>query len=238
MTLAPVRTSDVNADYVPEELLIREARRVARRRRLIAAALVVVAAIVLSIVLIAVRVFQPSVRTGGAGTSNVSAAVLPVCNHLSNAVPPMISPAMQEAVEIFALRNIGPSSCQLNGYPIVRVISTTNAVMPFIYGHNLTGPFDVTTKSPERVIVKPESNVYFIVASQTCAVPSVASSSRIEIIPPGSSQIINVKTVGDWRVYQCPPGVNSYANHLQITPIEPTAKKLGGSLSSISKWKG
>ena len=233
MTLAPVRTSEASAVCAPEELLIREARRVARRRRIIATVLVLVVAILLSVALVAVRVSQPPARTGGGGTSNVSAAALPICNHLSNVLPPMISPTMQEAVEIFALRNVGPSSCQLDGYPTVKVISTTNTVMPFIYGHKLTGPFDVTTQSPKRVVVKPESNVYFIIASQTCVVPSVATSSRFEIVPPGSSQILSVKTVGAGRLYQCPPGINSYANHLQITPIEPTAKNLEGSVPYI-----
>ena len=228
-----IGSSEANADVVPGELLIREARGMARRRRMITTAFVFVAAILLSVALVAVRVSQLPARTGRVSPSNVSSAALPICNHLSNAVPPMISPSTQEAVEIFAMRNVGPSSCQLDGYPIVKVISTTNTVIPFIYGHKLTGPFDVTTQSPTRVIVKPESTVYFIIASQTCAVPPVATSSRFEIVPPGSSQVLGVKTVGAGRLYQCPSGINSYANHLQITPIESTAKKLEGSVPYI-----
>lgn len=230
MTFTPVHHEERVKTSVPEELLIKEARLAARRRRLAMVLLLVVVAVFLATIIGSLRSSGRVAAKTDNSSPGAAAAALPVCSSLTNVSAPRFSMGSQEWARNFALQNSATETCQLNGYPTLKFVSASGKVMGFHYEHSRALPFDMTTNSPARIIVKRGATVYFEIANQSCQFHPVATSSRVEITPPGSSQTISVRTIGTFlsREYLCPKA-GAYSNLIEITPIEPTVKKLVGT---------
>lgn len=127
--------------------------------------------------LLAVTLLLPlcATATGGAIAATASSSTLPTCQKLSVSHGPGVSPVTQELVFIFRLSNQGSKSCQLDGYPALRILNSTRRVLRFTYTHYPPGPFDVTTAPPRRVALTPHSNAFFEVNKVTCPTPVAAS---------------------------------------------------------------
>jgi hypothetical protein len=230
MTITPVHHEDSVETAVPGELLIKEARRAAHQRRMVMVSLLVAVAVLLAVIVGSLRSDGPVASKTDNSSPGVNAAALPVCARLTNVSAPRFSMGIQEWARNFALKNSASVACQLNGYPTLKFISTSGKVMPFHYVHSRALPFDMTTSTPARLVVKPHATVYFEIANQSCQYHPIAASGYVEITPPGSSQTVSVRTNGTFlsREYLC-PNAGAYSNVVEVTPIEPSVKKLVGT---------
>lgn len=139
-----------------------------------------------------------------------------------------ISAATGEHGFEFVVVNRSQRSCQLIGYPAVRINSGQRA-LPFIYA-NGGGPY-VTTNPPKMVTLKPGGSVLFEVVKYRCDVGTGASASSIRIWLPGvaGSRVLLLPKPYDEGYSYCspasPPASSDLGNTVVVSPLveAPTA---------------
>lgn len=154
-----------------------------------------------------------------------ASAPLSVCQHLSVARGPQISPATQELAVAVTLVNRGSQSCELTGYPSLILRSATQGVLGFVFQHEPTSDFDITTAPPHRVVLTPRGHAFFLVAKLVCETGEGAGATSMLVTPPGTKQSLRLAL--DYpRIDFCSGGSAAVENRVSVTPVEPSVDSL------------
>jgi hypothetical protein len=134
--------------------------------------------------------------------------------------PPKESEATQEGSNSFVLANISRSACVLHGYPRVTLYHDARRLhFTFVPGDG----FDVTTRPPRSLLLKPGVQAFFEVAKTGCNGPGF-SSTRIRVSLPGGGST-NMAMSPEDRLDYCShsgPGAGAQAkagDHPTVSPI-------------------
>ncbi len=180
--------------------------------------------------LLAVTLLLPlcATTTGDAIAATASSSTLPTCQKLSVSNGAGVSPVTQELVLTFRLHNQGSKSCELDGYPALRILNSTRRVLPFTYTHYPPGPFDVTTAPPHRVTLPPHSSAFFEVNKVTCPTSGGGVAGSLWITVPKVRTSLHLSLPREPHVAYCLGATNAVFNRVMVTAIEPSIARLYG----------
>jgi hypothetical protein len=132
-----------------------------------------------------------------------------------------IGGANEEASLLVTLTNSGRVPCTLEGYPTVRLVTSTGTVLD-LHQTTQAGLGYVTNASPRPVSLSVGASAYVLLAKQTCGLGDLRRASWVHLTLPGAStgkvfRVSLVNAVGDLAL--CRGGVG---NEIAVTPVEPT----------------
>ncbi|HET6818759.1 MAG TPA: DUF4232 domain-containing protein [Mycobacteriales bacterium] len=130
-----------------------------------------------------------------------------------------LSEATQQESRLLQLLNAGDTTCDLEGYPSVRLSTSRGSRVAFTVGHN--GDQMVTSARPRRVELRPDASAWVIINQVVCVNGMQGPPAmRISVRMPGSGRELNAG-IGRYPIMgQCPPG--DPGRVLEVSPIEPT----------------
>ena len=167
-----------------------------------------------------------NVCTGGYVTSTATATTcLP--GQIKAGTGPEIGGASGEAALAVTLRNEGPGSCVIDGYPRVRLVTSAGTVLKL---PQVTSSQYILATTPHPVILAVGAFAYVAVAKYRCDLGNLQIASRVQLTLPeaGAGPVFMVPVVsGMGTLSSCKGGRSDPGNHMAVTPVVST---LAGSL--------
>jgi hypothetical protein len=182
---------------------------------------------------------QPSVA-GRPALAPAGSATAPPCRAAAIALGygPRLSPATGEHGVYYALRNRGPVSCALAGYPDVALYTASGARLPFRYTRG-RGPY-VTSVPPVTIVLAPRASAYVLVAKYRCDLGIRADAATIRITLPAprravlSGAAFPSPGAGVMVLSYCRGGSADPGQVVAVSPIE----RAPGAASSFAEHTG
>lgn len=157
--------------------------------------------------------------TGSYITSATSAGTcLPSRIKVGNGPP--IGGAIEERSLSLTLTNRGPAPCVLDGYPRVRLITSTGAVLSL---PQVADSQYVTSAGPRTVLLGVRTTAYILVAKFGCVLGDVQVASQVRLTLPGAGTAFTVpilRSIGTLAL--CKGGPTDLGNVIAVTPVEST----------------
>jgi hypothetical protein len=131
--------------------------------------------------------------------------------------------ATQPQILIISLRNDGPSTCEVRGYPVVELRGGQGAVLPFGYLPGVAGQAVPAVRVPSG-----GSAAFAIQQQRSCGKRPGDRAAAIAVTLPGSTTTQTLGLPHNPVLLRCDsitPG-----SYVLLTPIEPTAQAALGFL--------
>ena len=128
--------------------------------------------------------------------------------------------ATGEGAMLITLSNRGPGPCVLDGYPQVRLVTSTNAVLDL---PQVRHSQYVTAASPRPVTLEMGKTAYVLVAQYRCDLGDAHQASGARLTMPGAAAALSVQTGStSLPLALCKGGATDPGNVIAVTPIEAT----------------
>jgi uncharacterized protein DUF4232 len=138
-----------------------------------------------------------------------------------------ISPATGEHADRFVLTNRSARSCVLHGYPRV-ALHRGGRRLPFAYRRG--GGQYTTARRPKRVLLRPGSRAFFLVAKYRCDRATIGTASGIRVRTPKGAWTLRLRlpaNAGPGTLDYCRsyPGDRRPApgNEVEVSPLTASA---------------
>jgi hypothetical protein len=122
---------------------------------------------------------------GTAHTRGTAAARVPACRpgqlRLQNG--PGVSERTEQATLLFVVRNSSAARCELDGYPVVSLVTAHGRYLPFRYRDH--GDQMLTSARPHAVVLAPGGRAYFGINKNACVAPSTGTARSLTMFPLG-----------------------------------------------------
>lgn len=134
-----------------------------------------------------------------------------------------VSEATQQESRLLELRNTGRKPCDLDGYPRVRLQTSSDRPLALTVRHS--GDQMATPARPRAVEILPGHAAWVLINKTACiARQRSAPAMTIRVRLPGSAHAL-VSDIGRCPIIaQCDPHDPGHGNDLQVTPVEPTPR--------------
>ena len=163
----------------------------------------------------------PSTEPDTAGTARTSTTAA-LCSSGELAVAPgYMSPAEQERVRLWTIKNTGPSTCSLRGYPSVQMFNRGRPLgFRYLQGQ---GQF-VSHRAPQLVTIPPDGTAYFVLAKSTCVERVVSIATTVTITLPGlpTKAIPSLNPSGGSQAYPYCADRAAASNDVAVSPVSAT----------------
>jgi hypothetical protein len=168
------------------------------------------------------------VALGVAAPSNAvapRAKTTPTCSakHLQLGNGPMMSMMTGEEATLYTLTNTGSATCQIKGFPTLKVYTAKGKLVPFKYVHSSSYLHRLT---PKVVVLKPNAFGYLWVGKYRCDLgpKTIATKMRLGIPGHGAGSIAapvgQGGRISGWDY--CKGGPKDNGNYIATSPL--TAK--------------
>jgi hypothetical protein len=159
-----------------------------------------------------------SSRVGDAqGNSTVSRSHAPICrsSQLTLTAGPAVSEATEQDTVVFEYRNISRSTCVIDGYPMVILMSGAGRSLAYKYRD---GGDQMLTSRPPTAVSLPAGGVAFsAINKNSCVTYQQSAAVRAEVIPPGNSEALVLRLPR--ALGYC--GANDLGHMVDVAPVEP-----------------
>jgi hypothetical protein len=126
-----------------------------------------------------------------------------------------------EHLAVISVRNPGPSTCVLAGYPAVQL--TDAGSTPAVRYQNGSAPLEPAPKSVSRVELTPGASAHFVVTQLACQVSAGSSVSGLTYAIAGaSSPVVAIPDLGSRGLQYCATSTEG-GNLVSVGPFAPGA---------------
>jgi hypothetical protein len=161
-----------------------------------------------------------NICTGAFITSTTTAPTCPP-GHMRVATGPLVGGATGEMSMTIVLANNGPSTCVLDGYPEVRLLTATGKTLSF---SQATSSQYIRKIPPRRVVLGVGALAYIEIAKYRCDLGVAKSATQVQLALPGTPQgaafVVPVVAIGSFSY--CKGGPSDPGNAIAFTPVEST----------------
>jgi Protein of unknown function (DUF4232) len=129
-----------------------------------------------------------------------------------------ISEPTEQSTRLFTLTNVSPSSCSLDGYPIVALVDDHGVRLPLRYHDG--GDQLLTSRPPHPVTLPPLDEAYEAINKNACVDHASDLAARIRFTLPHAAGTLTMALARYPMLDDCPAGDPGHV--LDIGPFEPT----------------
>lgn len=152
-----------------------------------------------------------------------SGTAAPTCqaSNLRLSLGPRVSEATGQNTLILVLRNTADRQCTLRGYPTVEAVSAEGKILPFRYRHG--SDMMLRDATPGTVSLPPDQSAYVVINKYRCDTGDVATTARLQIIPPGASTPITMRFTGRRGMPWC--GLRDPGSTVTVSPVVSSPRR-------------
>jgi hypothetical protein len=160
-----------------------------------------------------------------AATQAASHKAIPTCTsaHLAFGPGPIMSMMTGERALDYSIKNTGSTTCQIKGFPGVKVYTSKGKLLPFKYVHSSQY---LKTLAPKVVTLKPHGVAYIFIGKYRCDVGVVGMGTKMLVKMPGkgagSLAVATDQSGGHAAWEYCTGGSKDWGNTIAVSPV--TAK--------------
>lgn len=147
-------------------------------------------------------------------------------SQLHFALGPLISEPTEQSTRLFALTNVSPSTCSLDGYPTVALVDERGVRLPLRYRDG--GDQLLTSRPPHPVTLPPLDEAYEAINKNACVGHSSDIAARIRVTLPGAGGTLAMALARYPVLDYCPRGDPGHL--LDIGPFEPGVSRTLGAV--------